>query len=228
MPGFFGGERSEECAWNGQKATSYFAWFILGPKALFHTILVLFMTNQVSHSPSHLVALAGIIGTVRGIAAVVFLIAYAVWFIWVQFLWGDISSECVKGWNLLDFINFLVVFGSVAIQSLVITIIIVVIIIALPFLICYGADLLDRLSDMVGDFVKKFDFLIQTEFEEEPAEDVVDCSDCHDKFDDDAVITSLPCDGKHFFCAKCVKEGEKECRVCLNPGYYVEELPNRW
>ena len=92
-------------------ANAMFGWVLIGMQAAINLIFIIgFLYKQTSGSSAALkdyvekgVICAGV-GTI-----VINTIGWAIWFGWTQVLWTEINTgDCLVGYNLFDFINWLI------------------------------------------------------------------------------------------------------------------------
>ena len=111
MPDIFGAERDPECTMRTAFSNAMFGWVLVGGQALIHLIFIVgFVIKSRSGSSTVLKEFVEA-GTIFTGLSTLFInsIGWAVWFYWTQVLWADIGSgDCLSGYNLFDFINWLI------------------------------------------------------------------------------------------------------------------------
>lgn len=106
IPEIFGGERDPECKMNTQLSNSMYAWAVAGPLFVMTLgFLIAYGCKKAREIPAHSMQEFLIkAGRARKAFTVISVIGAAIWFLWNQTLWSDMSKECLSGFNLMDFI----------------------------------------------------------------------------------------------------------------------------
>ena len=109
FPQIFGQERSKVCTMKAGLANALFGWVLIGGQIVVSIIwLVGYLCKKNNaQALSMYVKMASLISTLLN--GLFILVGWPIWFYTVQILWSDIDSgECLNGYNLFDFINFMI------------------------------------------------------------------------------------------------------------------------
>jgi len=216
LPGWAGGERSEECEWEMWKTNLAFVAFPIF-EITYNVVFAICLAYKMRANVSDFPVVAAKLAFVNGVIALLGWVGYTIWLVWMQFKWTDMSKECTKGWNVLDFINFIFLMIGSFCQALVIILIVLLILICLPCICCSLKQIIEAVKEK-GDLAKKVTGgLLKVKYDEETFKNMQSCAICMCDFDKDAQVTPLPCNIQHYFHAECVSEWMKtktECPLC--------------
>ena len=121
-----------------------FAWALIGAQMLLHIgfIVGYQYTKQRYRNAVRLkqyVEDAAKMVTLASLTIITF--GWATFFFWSQSLWKDIDSgHCLSGWNLLDFINWLIIMGFTVWSAVLVTVVAIVFVFCAPCLVSYIRD----------------------------------------------------------------------------------------
>ena len=111
LPSIFGGSRDAECTMRTDLAIAMFGWVLCGLQASLDFLFISsYLCKKAGGCSStvlkeHVEKMVGVTQF-----SILFLnsVGWATWFYWTQVLWTDISTgDCLSGYNLFDFINWL-------------------------------------------------------------------------------------------------------------------------
>jgi hypothetical protein len=149
-------------------------------------------------------------------------IAFTVWW-WFNF-WDVFTIDrdvCATGWNLLDYVNYLLAaFYTLPLACL--CSLLLLCLICLSPCICSEirrsrqeeAARRDEEESTTRTFMNSLTKMI---YDPDKFKSYTECIICSEPFDQEASITPLPCNVKHYFHTKCITtwlETKKECPLC--------------
>ena len=224
VPNLLGATRSEECEMKTGLANALFGIVVIGTQLFIRIAFLLGylckrVTSPVASVTEYVKQKVIIVSVIDGI---VVLIGWTVFFYWSQALWGHIksSSDCTRGRNLWDFVNWLMILSVTVWPTIFMTILLLVGICCLP---CIISGIKEYMRSSREERAKKFeviDHMIKKKYNADDFAQHKECAICMCEFGEDDNVSPLPCNTNHYFHAECIEHWIKEnptCPMCRTP-----------
>ena len=159
------------------------------------------------------------------------IIVFPIWW-WFNFLdfFRTNKEVCATGWNLLDYLNYLLVALSITPIAFFASIFLLCLICFSPCIFKeirqYRQNETARRNVEQAQTATFMGSLTKMIYDPEKFKEYTECIICSETFDKDASITPLPCNIKHYFHNHCITqwlETKKECPLCRHK-ITIEEL----
>lgn len=228
LPALAGGQRDPACKFNVLLANCYFAFLLVGLIFLANLVnaaVFLYDRRTLFNQGIELTqALKKNYFRTVVFTFLVSLFGYGGWFWAVQFMWVNFDPQtCLKGWNLLDFANFLVL----QIYCAAFAAMLGLLVLCAPCCcqrVCQVIRVLRSEQVQEGESdaetEKIIGQLVHTNFDSSHFKAMQECAICFVNYHEDDPITPLPCSQTHYFHSACLEtwlHEKAECPLCRKP-----------
>ena len=127
-------------------------------------------------------------------------LGWAVWFYWSQVLWTEIGSgECLSGYNLFDFINWMVLLFITVWSAIIVAFASLCCICCAPCIIGTVRAQFAEQREAQNQRNGVLNAIVNRKYNPEDFKEHSDCAICMCEYEEDDEVTPLPCNAAHYF-----------------------------